>query len=121
MNVITTGIKFIVIDIIGDFVYWPIWWYTIGLKDCFVFCAVQIKKTWLSLGLNIWLKNLFTPMYGDRSFVGRLISLIVRIVVLFWRLLWFFFWTSFVLAMLFIWIIGPIIVVYMILRHFSFK
>lgn len=121
MNLVMSSLKFIFIDIIGDFVYWPIWWYTAGLKDRFVFCGIQIKKTWISLGLSIWMKNMFTPMYGDRSFIGRLISFLARVVILIWRLIWFFFWTVLILAVLAIWIVGPIAIVYIISLHFEIK
>ncbi len=117
MNVILSSFKFIVIDILGDFVYWPVWWYTIGLKERLDFSAEQIKKTWIALGLGIWLKNTFVPMYGDRSFIGRLISFFMRIVILIWRLVWFLLWSLIVLVVFLAWVLGPIFVVIMVLRH----
>ena len=33
-------------------------------------------------GVDVWSKNLFVPMYGDTSMVGRAISFGVRLVVL---------------------------------------
>lgn len=119
MNILTSTLKFVLIDIIGDFLYWPIWWYTVGLKDRLISSALQIKKTWASLGLGIWIKNIFTPMYADRSFAGRLISFFARIIILTWRLIWFFFWSIFILLFLAIWILAPIAIVWMIIHHFN--
>jgi len=118
MGIIVSGIKFIFIDIIFDFIYWPIWWYTIGFKDRLFFCWLQIKKTWINLGLSIWLRHIFTPMYGDRSIIGRLISFAVRLVILCWRLFWFLIWSLLVLVSLIIWLLGPVAVGWMIFRHF---
>ena len=103
-NIVINGLKFIFIDIIGDFIYWPVWWYTTGLKDVLVFCGEQIRKTWRALALGIWLKNMFTPMYADRSLGGRAISFVMRIIILIWKLAWFLIWTVIVLALLVIWL-----------------
>lgn len=119
MHVIVSGIKFILIDILADFVIWPVWWYTVGLKNRLKFSWVQIKKIWLSLGLHIWLRNLFTPMYGDKSIVGRLISFPVRLIMLVWKLFWFLIWTGIILILFGLWIAGPIAVVWVIIDHFS--
>ena len=116
-NVFIATLKFVFIDIIGDFVYWPIWWYTTGLKNMLVFCGDQIKKIWGFLALGIWLKNMFTPMYADRSILGRLISFGVRIIILIWRLVWFFIWLALIISLLIAWLLGPVAVVWMITKH----
>lgn len=118
-SAVISSIKFIVVDIIGDFVYWPIWWYTAGLPDRLIWFEGQVKSIWKVLALGLWLKNFFVPMYGDRSILGRAISLVMRIVILFgWKLVWFIVWTALSLALLLIWILLPPAVIYMIYKQF---
>lgn len=118
MNFIIFSLKFIFIDVLGDFIYWPIWWYTVGLIDRLKFSWQQIKKIWISLGLGIWLKNIFVPMYGDRSIIGRLISFFIRIIILIWRMIWFLVWVILILITVIVWIVAPIIFIWMIFTHF---
>ncbi|HOZ36684.1 MAG TPA: hypothetical protein PLR18_02540 [bacterium] len=111
------GLKLIVVDIILDFFYWPIWWYTTGFKDALIFCGRQIREAWRSLALGIWLKNMLTPMYGDRSFLGRAISFVARLVILTWRLAWMFIWLLIIIGLAIIWVVAPIYTVWMIMEH----
>ncbi len=119
MNLFTAGLKFIFIDLIGDFLYWPIWWYTSGLKSRLLAAAEQIKLTWRALGLGLWLKSMFKPMYADKSFTGRAISLVMRFIILWWKLLWMAIWLVIIIILLLLWVAAPIIVVYMIICQFK--
>jgi len=116
-NIVVSSAKFIIIDIIGDFVYWPVWWYTVGVKNAVFFCGRQIREAWLALALGIWLKNLFTPMYDERSIFGRAISLVMRIVVLLWKMAWLALWMAIILALLMVWLLAPIAVIWVIREH----
>jgi len=111
------NIKLIVVDIILDFFYWPIWWYTVGLKNALLFCGRQIRQTWRALALGIWLRNMLTPMYGDRSILGRAISLMMRIVVLAWKMTWMILWLMIILMLLALWVGAPFFVIWMIGEH----
>lgn len=117
-NVVLSSIKFITIDILGDFLYWPIWWYTVGLKERVIWFGEQVKNMWKVMALGLWLKNFFVPMYGDRSILGRGISFVMRIVILLWKLVWFIGWLLLVLAILLLWIAAPVGVVFMIYKQF---
>ncbi len=119
MNLFFSGLKFVFIDVVGDFLYWPIWWYTSGLKGRLRAMAEQIKMTWYSLGLGLWLKSMFKPMYADKSFTGRAISLVMRIIILFWKLFWMLLWLLIILCLLFVWLLIPPAVVYMIVYQLS--
>ena len=67
-----------------------------------------------SLSLKIWLKNLFVPMYGQYDLAGRIISFVLRIVVLFYRLVLFVIWVFVLLAMLCVWLFGPLVILWYI-------
>ncbi len=107
--------KLILVDLILDVFYWPIWWYSRGLYHTLVFCVTEIKDQEENLGLSIWIKNLFTPMYGQYDIEGRIISFFVRLVQIIFRLLMLFTWAIMVLFLLFIWILLPPAIIYEII------
>jgi hypothetical protein len=117
MNLVLANVKFIFVDIVGDFLYWPVWWYSRGFMEAVIFAWEQIKKEWLVLGLGIWLKNLFSPMFRDRSVLGRLISLGVRMVILVWRLMWFLAWLIIILGLVALWLILPVGSLFMVIKY----
>ena len=98
-NAATYSVK-IILKIVWDFVYFPLWWYGQGLvktlKGVFNFWREQEA----SLGFLVWLKNLFVPMYGQHDFAGRAISFFIRLVQIIFRGLSLFIF--FVLGLLFI-------------------
>lgn len=95
--------------------YFPIWWYTFGL---FWFA----RKLWLSfwnygksLAIDIWLKNLFVPMYGQYDLAGRIISFLVRLFqVVFRTVLWLAFCLV-LFGLFFVWVGAPIFIVWQII------
>ncbi len=116
-NIFLNGLKFIFVDIIGDFIYWPIWWYTIGFKERLIWLAHQIKMTWRSLALGMWLKSMFKPMYADRSVLGRTISIVMRIIILIWKMVWFILWSIITIVAVLIWLLAPVIIIYILIKQ----
>ena len=68
-----------------DFVLLPFWWYSAGLLKMMQWFHESLRSVYAMLGLGVWMKNIFVPMYGDTSFVGRMISFGIRCVVIFIR------------------------------------
>jgi hypothetical protein len=101
----------IILKILGDILYFPIWWYSVGfarlLKNVWNFLSNQER----SLGFLIWLKNIFVPMYGQRDWAGRLISFLVRLVQIFFRGIALLIWVALALIYIFIWLLGPVFLV----------
>lgn len=75
----------ILIRIIWDFVYFPLWWYSAGFLKTLRGLGNFYRSQEASLGFFIWLKNLFTPMYGQEDFAGRIISFVIRLVQVLFR------------------------------------
>lgn len=42
----------------------------------------SVKNQARNLGLTIWIKNLFVPMYGTADMTGKLISFFLRVVII---------------------------------------
>jgi hypothetical protein len=99
--------KYFFVDFFGGIVYFPIWWYTRGLNQAFlrVLNSVKVASSWL--GLGIWVKNLFVPMYGETAWQGKLISFFVRLFmiivrgigVIAWACISFIFFLVYVVAL----------------------
>jgi len=66
------------------------------------------------VGLRVWLKNLFAPMFGQTDWQGRLISFFMRLAVLGGRLLQVFFGSVAVLAATLIYLVLPPLVIWQI-------
>lgn len=113
-NIAYTSIKFVIIDLVGDFLYWPIWWYTKGLLGALKYSFNSIHAMQESLGLRIWIKNIFTPMFGQYDMEGRVISFVVRVIQIIGRTFILFLWSIFSFCLFVAWIILPVLIVYQI-------
>ena len=80
-------------EFFSSIVRFPLWWYTQGLMFVFFKTAKSTRSASVFFGLDVWLKNLFTPMYGDESFSGRLISFLVRMAMVVGKGLGVLAWT----------------------------
>lgn len=72
-------------QVVWDFIYFPLWWYSAGLLRIIKKIRNFYRHQEESLALSIWLRNIFTPMYGQHDFAGRLISFIIRFVQVIFR------------------------------------
>ena len=113
-------LKVIVIDIIWEILYFPIWWYSSGLIRIFYFCLKRIKKEWNNLGLSIHFKFLFTPMYAQKDFAGRAISFFMRLINLIFKSVVFLILLSWYLLLFLLWITLPIIIIWQIYLNLNF-
>lgn len=77
-----TLIHFVGIELLGSVLHFPLWWYTEGLARLTSWLWQQLRFRWKQYSFEIWIKNLFVPMYGQYDWSGRLISVLMRIVVL---------------------------------------
>ena len=63
-----------------DFLYFPLWWYSVGWWRWLVKVGNFIKECGVFLGVGVWITNWFVPMYGQNDFASRLISFFIRSV-----------------------------------------
>ncbi len=96
----------IIFQILGEILYFPIWWYSVGLmrllKNLVKFWRGQEK----ALGFSIWLKNIFVPMYGQRDMASRIISFIMRLIQIIFRGAILLVWFLVVLLILVLWLLA---------------
>ena len=104
-------IRDVSLDFIREILYFPIWWYSVGLLRAAKFFWQRIKNMEVRLGVGVWVKNIFTPMFGQRDIAGVLISFFMRIFQIIVRTIVLFLWSVIVLLGFFIWIALPVFVV----------
>ncbi|MFH1598447.1 MAG: hypothetical protein ABIB97_05295 [Patescibacteria group bacterium] len=111
-NLFVSSLKFIAKDIIGDILYFPIWWYSAGLKKLFMGLWNNLRSLASGLSLPILFRHLLKPMYGDYTKSGRAISLIMRLIQFAFLSVGVFIWAILLLTLALAWIILPIIIIY---------
>ena len=95
-----------------DIFFFPVWWYTSGLFQFLLKIKEFIVNRERGLALSVWIKNIFTPMFGQRDWQGMLISFFIRVVQIIFRGVIMIFWILLSVCLLCIWMILPILTVY---------
>lgn len=104
-------------QVIGEILYFPFWWYSVGLGRLLkkIFNAWRGQEK--SLGLFVWAKNIFVPMYGQHDIAGRLISFFVRLAQVIVRSLMMLVWSIILLVVVIFWLaLPPLIIIAMIFQ-----
>jgi len=110
-------IKLIFLNSFLSVVYFPYWWYTVGLKKRVIGFANGIKNLARNLALKIMFTHLFQPMFGEYSKSGRIISFFMRFILLIWRSFLFLVGSLVFLALLVLWIVVPLVSVWQIIIY----
>ncbi|MFH0853094.1 MAG: hypothetical protein V1853_01700 [bacterium] len=113
------SVTFLLKELLFDVAMFPVWWYSSGLKKVAQFWLRGVLKHAEQLSLKIWLKNMFTPMYGDYTKSGKAISFFLRIIVLFYRTVALIIWVAVFSVFVILWALLPPIVAYAIVRQFN--
>lgn len=104
--------KIILIDLLREIVYFPIWWYSAGLVLALKFYGKSLNTGANRLALKILFKYWFKPMYGQIDWQGKIISFFMRTVHLIWNLFLMLVWLVAMTAVFVVYIILPPLVVY---------
>ena len=118
-NVVLQAIKSIILDLVGEILYFPIWWYTQGLKGIFIYYINSVKNTNRSLALTIMFKNLFKPMFGQADREGRIISFFMRLILTISRFILFIVLVLVNSLIIVFWVLLPPVVVWGLMTNFS--
>lgn len=99
-------------QLIFDIIFAPIWWYTSGLVKFLRWALFFEKDRFQKVGVYVWIRNIFVPMYGQYSREGRIISFFMRLVQIIARLGFMAVYTMIVLALILVYLVLPIFVAY---------
>jgi len=108
-------------DFLIHILYFPVWWYTVGLKRAVLFLWKLVAQGNARLAPGLWLKNIFVPMYGQRDIQGRIASFFIRSVNVVFRAIVLIMWIALCLGLLALWCIIPAYIVYMFFASFSVR
>lgn len=79
---LTALTRLVILDVAGSALWFPVWWYTTGLRQTVESARQRLHYRVQSYGLRIWVQNFFVPMYGQYDLTGRLVSIGMRSAVL---------------------------------------
>lgn len=102
----------IFLDTILQTLYFPVWWYSGGLKYAATACFGFFRAGNSQLMPGLWLKNIFVPMYGQYDIQGRIISFLMRFVQVIARSIALLFWLCVCLSLFCVWLALPIIIAF---------
>ncbi|MFH1671255.1 MAG: hypothetical protein ABH889_00555 [Candidatus Portnoybacteria bacterium] len=105
----------ILLDTFLEALYFPLWWYSRGLKKTAIFCLKKIKDGWRALALSILLINFFKPMYGQKGFAAYILSISVHFWQSLIRLILMFLWLALWFLVLIIWIFFPLFIIWQLI------
>jgi hypothetical protein len=104
----------IIVETIKEIIFFPIWWYSIGLAKVVRGLMNFLSDRQRSLALFVWIKNIFKPMYQQYDWQGLLISFFMRSIMIVIRGVALLFWVVFALIALAFWLALPLYVIYQI-------
>jgi len=107
-------LKLVVLGTVADFFYTPIWWYTRGLWKQLRGVVGGLQSRQDALAIDVWLKNLFVPMYGQYDLTGRIVSFFMRLVQIIGRGIALVVWSVLLVLWLLVWLVIPVGVGYLI-------
>lgn len=103
--------RILAIDLIGNLLHFPVWWYSKGLIQAFRVAIGQIRSMANYFALPILVRYWFKPMFGQSDFWSRIISFGVRTVQLIVVSIGQLVWTILVFAVFLLWPVLPIVIV----------
>lgn len=117
-NIFSIGSRFIASSIIFDLINFPLWWYSTGLKERWHVLLKNVKEANRRLALLLWLKNIFVPMYGYYDIWSRLISFMMRLILLPFKFLIFCLWSLLYLFIFLFYFFLPPFIIFMLIKSF---
>ncbi len=112
-------IRFVIVDLVLNIIYFPVWWYTIGLMKVVRLVVREARSLAQTFNLKILFQSLLIPMFGQYDLAGRIISFFVRIVYTSGLFVISIVYTVLLCCMLLIWLTLPLFIVYNALFHFG--
>lgn len=98
----------------------PVWWYSEGLQLAWSHTKERYRYVMRSTGLVIFLKNITQPLYGDTTREGRAISAFIRVILLFFIIIWTAVRLAYVLALFMLHLLAlPFVIIMIVYQLFS--
>ncbi len=102
----------VLLQILGEAVTGPVWWYTGGVRHVSRWMREQAIRTWYRLAIGLWMRNILVPMFGQYDWQGRIISFFIRLFQIVARMIAFVFALVWFSLLVLAWCAAPIVVLY---------
>ncbi len=109
------------LEAVLDAIYFPLWWYTGGTLHALQWCFGLFRAGNDTLAPGLWLANIFTPMYGQFDWQGRLISFFMRAIQVFFRGIALVGWMVFCVILFCFWLIFPVLIIAGLIKAFTLR
>lgn len=116
-SVTARATKFLLHELLGEVLYFPVWWYSTGLQQWSWGLLNRLAAMEYRIGLRPLLKNMWRPMYGDRTRTGRIISFFMRLILLLWSGIQLAVTAVVMMATWVAWIIAPLVTLGLLIRQ----
>lgn len=111
-NIIVVAARSLLLDLIMDVLYFPVWWYSAGLVQFVYNRARSTVATSEHLAIRLLVLNIFRPMFAQYDRTGRIISFFMRLVILCVRSVYLLGYTALQLIAIVAWVAAPLFIVY---------
>ncbi len=112
-------VSYVVFDVIGSVVRFPLWWYSAGALGVARWLGQGLGYRWRGYAIGLWTRSFFVPMYGATDWAGRLVSMVMRFVVIVARLFAFAIEAMISGLIVLVWLAAPLIFTFFFLDSFS--
>ncbi len=109
-------VQLLLVRQLGSVLEFPLWWYSRGVILLLKWAEQEMSYAWREKALGLWARNLFTPMYGDWSWSGRALSVLMRFVVMLARSVSLSVQTMLYLLLLALWLVLPVMALSLLFR-----
>lgn len=106
----TLVLQKLLLEAILDVFYFPLWWYTGGVRYAAGRAFDFLKSGNRALAPGLWIQNLFVPMFAQYDWQGRIISFIMRLVQIIARLGALAVWLLVCLILFMVWLALPLLI-----------
>lgn len=117
-SIILASGKYFFIELVGDVLYFPLWWYSAGFRQLLVALGHSARSTERYLALGLLARSLFLPMFGQYDREGRIISFFMRLAILFGRSVYMLGLLAIDFLLIIVWMGLPVLVVVRLLSFF---
>ncbi len=97
--------------------YFPLWWYSRGFFSYLQTIGASLQRFNEVLGVSIWVRNIFVPLYGQTDIAGRSMSFLIRVANIIARGAVFVLIAAAHLILATLWLAAPLIIIFQIRAH----
>ena len=85
IRIVGAGFRSLMNETVGSLAEFPVWWHTRGFLRFVHAYLAFISDASRLLGVGVWARNLFVPMFGLHDYLSRAISILMRLTQIVFR------------------------------------